>query len=214
MNGIQKGSLSALVAIVALWSASSSHAQLRFSLSAGPNFTTLDVDLENIRNPEYDAVVGFFVSVNAGLTLGPLSVHSGANYVNAGAIFNGSEFLSRDEFDVNFITVPLDVRVYLPITPIATPYILGGAELRYLLDLSDADAEFEEALNRQSTAASIGLGVKLKVPGIGISLAPEVRYHIDVTGLTEGDVDLRDEVLRIRDEFKADMLRLGLVVGL
>ncbi len=190
------------------------HGQIDYSFAAGPNVTTLEVDFENREQPQYDAVVGFFAGVNAGLELGPASIHAGATYINAGAIFDGSEFLNRDNFDVNFIAVPVDVRIFLPISPIASPYLLGGGELRYRLDLSDTDQGFQESLEQQSVAASIGAGIRLTVPGLGLRIAPEVRYAIDVTGMSSGDVTLVDEVLRVRDEFKADMLRFGLVVGL
>ncbi len=191
-----------------------SYAQIDYSFSAGPNFTTLEVDFQNIQNPQYDAVLGFYASLYGGLSFGPVSVHGGAMFVNAGAIFDGSDFLDKDNFDVNFITIPVDVRVFLPLSPIAQPYLAGGGELRYRLDLSDADADFEEALSRRSAAASIGVGVRFSAPILGISLSPELRYAIDLEGLTDGDLTLRDEVVRIRKEFRADMLRLGLVVGL
>lgn len=188
--------------------------QINYSFAAGPNITTLEVDFEDLERPRYDPVIGFFAGVTAGLELGPASVHAGATYVNAGAIFDGSEFLDRDNFDVNFITVPVDVRIFLPISLMASPYLLGGGELRYQLDLSDTDQGFEDSLERQSIAASIGAGIRLNVPGLGLRIAPEVRYAIDVTGLSSGEVTVSDEVLRIRDEFRADMLRFGLVVGL
>jgi hypothetical protein len=199
------------VSVMPVWDALG---QINYTFAAGPNWTTLEVDFENLERPQYDAVVGFFAGVTGGIEIGPASIHAGATYVNAGAIFDGSEFLNRDNFDVGFITVPVDVRLYLPISLIASPYLLGGGELRYRLDLSDGEQGFGESLERQSIAAGIGAGVRLNVPGLGMSIAPEIRYAIDVTGLSSGEISVADEVFRIRNEFKADMLRFGLVVGL
>ncbi len=214
MNPPLRGSLTIVLLTMLIPSPQTVYAQLKYSFSAGPNVTSLEVDFEDAEKPEYDAVIGFFVGLTTGLTLGPASIHAGATFINAGAIFDGSEFLERDNFNVNFVAIPVDVRVFLPVSLIASPYLLGGGELRYRLDFSDADAGFEDSLTRQSVAAGIGAGVRLSVPGLGLRISPEVRYSIDVTGISDGDVTIGEEIMRIRNEFKADMLRFGLVVGL
>lgn len=214
MNHTPFGCLVAVVIFAFVPEPHEAHAQLRYGFSAGPNITSVEVDFENAEQPSYDAVVGFFAGVAAGLSLGPASIHAGATFINAGAIFDGSDFMERDNFNVNFVAIPVDVRVYFPISLIASPYLLGSGELRYRLDLSDADQEFEESLTRQSAAAGIGAGIRLNVPGLGLRISPEIRYAIDVTGISDGDVTVGDEFRRIRDEFKLDMLRFGLVVGL
>ena len=74
----------------------------------------LEVDFENLerlpegqrdrrRWPQYDAVVGFFTGVTGGIEIGLVIIHAGATYVNAGAIFDGSEFLNRDNVEVGLI---------------------------------------------------------------------------------------------------------------
>lgn len=214
MNLSLSGCLVAVLMFALVPGPNAAQAQLRYDFSAGPNVTSVEVDFESTEQPSYDAVVGFFAGVTAGLSLGPASIHAGATFINAGAIFDGSNFMERDNFNVNFIAIPLDVRVYFPISLIASPYLLGSGELRYRLDLSDADQGFEDSLTRQSAAAGIGAGVRLNVPGLGLRISPEIRYAIDVTGISDGDVTIGEEVTSIRDEFKVDMLRFGLVLGL
>lgn len=203
--------------VVALLVLQSAHAQIRYDVSAGPNFTSMSTDLEDIQNLEdldYDMKLGFYASLGLGMDVGPLAIHSGITYINAGAIFDGSTFLDRDDFDVNFIAIPVDVRIGIPVSPFLQPYLLAGGEGRYRLDLSGDTVTFEDNLKRQSLAASIGAGLTVALPLVGVSVSPEVRYAIDLEGLTEGDVTVGEELVRIRDEFKAHMLRFGLVVGL
>lgn len=214
MNHLSFCRLIALITAMLVGASHNANAQINYGFAAGPNVTILEVDFANVQNPSYDAVIGFFAGITAGLNLGPASVHAGVTYINAGAIFDGTEFLERDDFNVGFVAIPVDVRVFLPISPLASPYLLGIGEMRYRLDLSDAHADFEDALTRQSVAAGIGVGVRLNIPGIGLRIAPEVRYAIDVTGISEGDVTIGEELIRIRDDFRADMLRFGLVFGL
>ena len=206
-----------LAVTTCLLAAQPASGQIGYDFSAGPNLTMMNVDLqdlETLQEFDYDAQLGFYASLGVGMDLGPVSVHSGVIFVNAGGIFNGTDFLERDNFDVNFLTRPLDLRISIPISSSIQPYILGGGERRYRLDLSEDDISFEDNLKRQSSAASIGAGVRFSLPMLGVSVSPEVRYAIDLDGLTEGDVRIQDELVRIRDEFKANMLRFGLVFGL
>ena len=212
------GSLVILLAFIfGYLSAVPVQAQIRYDLSAGPNFTSLSTGLDDVQelgDLDYDMTVGFYASLGLGFDVGPLDVHSGLTYINAGAIFDGSTFLDRDDFAVNFIAIPVDLRLGFPVAPLVRPYLLAGGEGRFRLDISGENFSFEDNLKRQSLAASIGAGVTFSVPVVGVSLSPEVRYAIDIEGLTEGDVTVEEEVVRIRDEFKAHMLRFGLVVGL
>lgn len=200
--------------VVFVGSRPTAFAQLSLSLGVGPNITQLSVDFTDpdFLSQTYEPVIGFYAGLYAALDLGPLAVRSGAVFVNAGAIFNGSEFLAEDGFDVNFLTVPVDVRLSIPLK-IIKPYVFGGPEFRYLLNLEDSDPGFKDNLEQLRTLGSIGAGIVINLPMIG-TLAPEVRYSFDFQGLIDGDLTVRDELVRIKDSFRADMLKFGLVLGL
>lgn len=195
--------------------------QVSTSVSAGPNFTSLDLDTDKLReidegwgDIDYDPVIGFYLGFSTGVELGPVVVRSGLSFVNAGAIFDGSTFLDEDEFEVNFITLPIDLRIYIPVSERVRPYLSAGPEFRYRLhlDVDEADEDFVDDLDRLTPAASIGAGVSIELPVLGIGVSPELRYAVDFHGLVSGDVTLQDEAVRIKETFKADMYRLGVAI--
>ncbi len=185
-------------------------------LSVGPNLTTLDVqiDFDNRVVKDYNVVLGYYLSVYTGVRLGPLHMRTGVSFVNGGALYNGTEFLDADEVKINFITIPIDLRLKLPLGKGAVPYLFMGPQFRYQYTLDDFDAEFRDDIRHLATTASVGLGVRLTIPGTTIAFSPELRYGIDITGLVDGEVTVQDEVYRIGDEFKADMVQLGIVIGM
>ena len=193
-----------------------SASSVALGFSVGPNLTTLDVqlDLERRAVDDYSVVVGYYFTLYTGFKVSILHVRTGLSFVNAGALYDGATFLDEDEFKVHFLTVPVDVRLKLPLGNGATPYLFAGPQFRYQFTPDDLDVDVRDDINHLTTTGSIGLGIRLTVPGTTFTLSPELRYAVDVRGLFEGDVSVRDEVYRIGDAFKADMLQFGLVLGL
>ena len=189
--------------------------RVALGFSAGPNLTTLDVQLDLDRRAvdDYAVVVGYYVTLYTGFKVSILHVRSGLSFVNAGALYDGASFLNEDEFKVHFLTIPVDVRLKIPLGTGATPYLFAGPQFRYQFTPDDLDVDVRDDINHLTTTGSIGLGVRLTLPGTTLSLSPELRYAVDVRGLFDGDVTVRDEVYRIGDDFKADMLQFGLVLG-
>lgn len=186
---------------------------LLFGLSVGPNFSELTVDFADRRNPDYHVVLGYHLGLFTGVRLGPLSARTGLSFVNVGAIFDGSDFLEQDEFQVHFLTVPIDLRLQVPLNRTMKIYAFAGPQFRYRLEIDNIDADFEDDLRHLSTTASIGLGVRFKVKGVPFKVSPELRYAIDITGLTDGSVTVRDEAIRVQEEFKADLVEFSLGLG-
>lgn len=193
-----------------------SASSVALGFSAGPNFTTLDVqlDLERRAVDDYTVVAGYYLTLYTGFKVSILHVRTGLSFVNAGALYDGTSFLEEDEFKVHFLTFPVDVRLKIPLGKGATPYIFAGPQFRYQFTPDDLDVDVRDDINHLATTGSLGLGIRLTVPGTTFSLSPELRYAVDVSGLFEGDVTVRDEVYRIGDAFKADMLQFGVVLGL
>jgi hypothetical protein len=193
-----------------------SASSVALGFSAGPNLTTLDVqfDLERRSVEDYSVVVGYYLTLYTGFKVNILHVRSGISFVNAGALYDGTSFLEEDAFKVHFLTIPVDVRLKIPLGKGATPYLFAGPQFRYQFTPDDLDVDVRDDLNHLTTTGSLGLGIRLTVPGTSFSLSPELRYAVDVRGLFEGDVTVRDEVYRIGDAFKADMVQFGVVLGL
>lgn len=187
-------------------------AQFSFGFSLGPNLTSVNVDWANFDATDYKPTVGFYLSADASLAAKFAAVRASATFVNAGALFNGTTFLDQDEFDINYLTVPVDLVLRAPLGDSFMPYVFGGPEFRYLVDVKDTDPGFADHFESLSTAATIGAGVALSVPMLG-RFAPEVRYSIDLQGILDGDITVGDEVVRVREAFKADMLRFGLMLS-
>ncbi len=188
-------------------------AQLRFGVAAGLNYTTLsDLDLGSTRTT-YDNRSGWHAGIFVDLGAGPLALRPGVFYLHAGRLFEDglSPALDaiQDNFDLNFIVVPIDVRLRMA-TPVISPYFLGGPELRFRSD--DVDLEIKEALDLRSfnLAGNAGFGVEVSLGGY--TFMPEFRYSFDISGITGDTVMIGDVELNAEGENKsrAYMLRLGL----
>lgn len=191
-------------------------ASFALGFSAGPNLTTVDVqvDVDRRRVDGYELVLGYYLTLYGGLRVGPLHLRSGISFVNAGALYDGARFLDRDAFDVHFISVPVDVRLKIPVGKHAQPYLFAGPQVRYQYTVGTLDDGLRDDIRHLATTASLGAGVRFTLPGTTFAVSPELRYAVDITGLLDGDVTVRDEAVRIGDAFHADMLQLGVVLGL
>lgn len=187
-------------------------AQLRFGVGAGLNYTTLsDIDFGS-SSTTYDNRSGWHAGIFVDLGAGPLALRPGVYYLHAGRLFeNGLSpalDLLQDSFDLNFIVVPIDVRLRMGF-PFLSPYLLGGPELRFRSD--DVDPAIQEALDLRSfnLAGNFGLGVELNLGGY--KLMPEFRYSFDISGITGDTVTIGGTEVSADSENKsrAYMLRLG-----
>ena len=190
---------------------------LQFGLDFGPTFTSLDATLVGGEPTNFEPTIGFHAGLILGYDAGHVAVISGVHYVYAGTVFDGSSFTlpQREEFEVVFVTVPVDVQVLLRKSGRARPYLFGGPEFRYAVNLEDKEFNVQDDLDLLSTTFSIGAGIRLRVPGLGSSLSPQVQYTFDRGGFYDGELSRDDGgVSRTADKLKANMLRLGLVLGL
>lgn len=202
-----------LVLLLAFATAGPAQAQLRFGVAAGLNYTTLsDIDLGSSRTT-YDNRSGWHAGVFVDLGAGPLALRPGVYYLHAGRLFeNGlSPVIDtlQDSFDLNFIVVPIDVRLRFGF-PFLSPYLHGGPELRFRSD--DVDPGLEEALDLRSfnLGGNFGLGLELNLGGY--KLMPEFRYSFDISGITGDTVTIGGNEIQTGGENKSQayLLRLGI----
>jgi hypothetical protein len=176
--------------------------------AAGANFDELS-EIEGDARASFDNATGFHVGVFYDVVLGPLAIRPGIVYVDVGEIDpQGDPGEELDELDLALVEVPVDLRLRLT-TPVLTPYLLGGPVVRF----NAGDDEILGAEQRDvSVAGSLGVGVEVPVPGLGLRLFPELRYQFGLTGVTDDPVRVGDVVFEPSEdpELNAFMLRVGL----
>ena len=144
---------------------------------------------------------------------GALGLRTGASLINTGALFDGTNFLNEDSLKVNFLTASVSAQFNQALGSTEL-YLFAGPEVRYLINFSDADADFatfREQLDPISITGALGLGFRLKF--MGYRLGPEVRYALDLTGLGDRTFSLGDARFRTDEPFKLNNLIFGLIIG-
>lgn len=183
-------------------------------ITIGPEITKLKIKLKDGSTPTADAKIGFHVGLALGLDFGPLTIRSGVNFVNAGALFDGTEAFSRNELNASFVTVPVDIRLRPLGTHLLTPYVFAGPEFRYTLDLENRPIAIDEDFRLLNATFSMGVGISLKIPKVPFRFSPEVRYVMDMTGYYDGRLETDDgNFVETASTIKANALRVGMLLG-
>lgn len=173
-----------LCALLALVLALPQRAHAQLGIAAGLNFEDFsDIDAGD-RNATVDNASGYHVGLFFDLAVGPVALRPGLFYRTVNGVnfeFDPSldDFMPgslSDEFDLNLIEVPIDVRFRFAALPLIAPYLTAGPVLTFAS--SDNEA-IDERLQDLSVSADIGVGVELNL--IGVRLFPEIRYSIGVT---------------------------------
>jgi hypothetical protein len=163
--------------------ATSANAQIRIGVVGGANFASL----KEIRTEEslvdLDNATAYHAGVFLDIGLGPVGIRPAVYYLNAGRLFKGASFLSKDDFDLVYITIPVDLVYTLGIGPLK-PYLFAGPEFR-LLNATDAPEELDENIQSFVMNGSLGLGVEIGIPGVGLTLLPHLRYSFGLSRFIE-----------------------------
>lgn len=196
-------------------------AQIRYGAAVGLNYTDIDdVDLGST-SATYDSRQGYHIGVFLDVPLGMLGVRPGIFYMNAGKIFEdglsdlinealeGSDVEVDDDFNVSFITIPIDVRYQMGLAMVQ-PYLFAGPELRFRTEADIID-EVDDDIKSFGVAGNLGLGVELAV--FGLTVLPEFRIAFDVSGIMDDEITIGDFefVADEAHELRTVMLRLGVI---
>jgi len=166
---------SALLAVLLL-SISGTPAQAQLGVTGGLNFDSLD-DINE--SATLDNSTGYHIGIVYDLGFGPVSIRPGLLYRDVGSFeFSGVPNVDVDEVDVTAFEVPVDVRVTIFPFPLVSPYVLGGPNA--FLPRSDSDA-FDDGLEDVSLTFNVGVGADVSIPGVGLTLQPELRYEFGAT---------------------------------
>lgn len=169
-------------------------AQAQLGVSAGLNFDSvgdIETTTNTSQNETLDNATGYHIGVVYDLGLGPVSLRPGLFYRKVGSYdFSSVPDLNADDASVTAYEVPLDVRVTVLPFPLISPYILGGPNAFFpQSDFQELDDELEDV----SFTFNVGVGADISVPGVGLTLQPELRYEFGASDYVDdfsvGDTD-------------------------
>lgn len=187
-----------------------------FGVIGGLNYTSVDdVTYQNAR-ATFENRSGYHLGVYLDLPLGPLAVRPGVRYLHAGPIYEGigdvvegsGDSFVRDDFDVSFVSVPVDASLSLPL-PIIDPYAFAGPEFRFQR-APDAPPELTAELEDWSYIGNLGLGAEISLPGSGVTLRPEIRYSFGLSGLIDEEITLAGQTFTATDQRRSESFFISL----
>ena len=195
-----------LLALLLAHAVSSQTASAQLGIAVGGNFNELS-DIDSDPPTTFDNATGFHVGVFYDLGVGPVALRPGLFYMDAGDFDATGDGFEAQNFDLQFIEVPVDVRFNVLTAPIVRPYVLAGPVLRFA---QTSDDDFKDSLNEISYAANVGFGLEIGPPVGGFTLYPEIRYAFGVSSITNDNEFLGASFTADEDQqFNAFMLRLG-----
>lgn len=193
-----------VVVAVALFGFSTAPAQAQLGVAAGLDFDSLsDIETSTNNNATVENATGYHLGVVYELGLGPLNIRPGLLYRKVGSY----EF-PDSRSDVTAWQVPVDLRFsFLPV-PFVQPYLLGGPNAVF----PRADGDFGEEMEDISYTFNIGAGADISLPGLGLTLQPELRYEFGATDYVSEEFEIGGSTFTPSDrKLSAFALRLHVI---
>ncbi len=185
MRASIKQTAGSVLLVVLLFGMAGTPAQAQLGVAGGLNFDSLD-DID--ANATVENSTGYHVGVVYDLGLGPVSVRPGLFYRKVGSYdFSNVPNVDVGEVDVSAFEVPVDVRVTVFPFPLVSPYLLGGPNL--FLPRS-GDDDLEDGLEDVSFNFNVGVGADVSLPGVGLTLQPELRYEFGASDYVDDNFEV------------------------
>lgn len=188
------------------------HAQL--GVSGGLNFNQMgDINAENVQ-ANFESATGYHVGVFYDAALGPIALRPGVMYRRVGEyrfpevnVPGDIDLPDEASFDMSQIEVPIDLRWRVLPLPLVKPYLLASPVLTF----PRAEGELSDGVRSANLTADIGAGAEVRLPGLGLTLMPELRYGIGTTPFLKDEFDIGGATIRTQEEprLNAVMLRLN-----
>jgi Outer membrane protein beta-barrel domain len=202
----------AFLALLMIMPADRALAQVRLGLLGGANFSALK-DMTAGESPvELDNATGYHIGAFLDIGFGAFGIRPAVYYLDAGPLFEGADFLDRDDFNLVYVSVPLDLRYSLGVGPIK-PYLLAGPELRILTSAQEAPEALKDQLSDLVMNGGVGLGVEISIPGVGLTLYPQIRYSFSLSEWLDRSYEIEGISITTDDGQKPNMWLLSLGVG-
>ncbi|MEZ4703139.1 MAG: porin family protein [Rhodothermales bacterium] len=209
-NGSLKAS--ALLVFSLFLFSSPASAQVRLGILGGGNFAALNDISAGDALVNFDNTTGYHIGAFVDIGFGALGVRPAVYYLDAGPLFQGAGFLEKDDFNMVYVSVPVDLRFSLGAGPVK-PYFLAGPEVRILTSAQDAPPELEDQLSNLVVNAGLGLGLEVNVPGFGITLYPQIRYSFGLSDLVDRTYEINDVTISTDGGQRPNMWLLSLGIG-
>lgn len=206
MNSSTKQITRSVFLALVLLGVASAPAQAQFGVSAGADFDSVnDIRAEGEDVRTLENATGYHLGVVYELGLGPIHLRPGLFYRKVGSF----DFPDNETFDVTAVEVPVDVRFTVIPFPIVSGYVLGGPKAVF----PQSKGEFEDnALEDISYTFDVGVGANVSVPGVGLTLQPELRYEFGATDYIGEDFQIDDTNFQPTDrKLSAFGLRLNVL---
>jgi hypothetical protein len=187
-------------------------AQIQFGLLGGANFTAFEDITAGESLVNLDQAIGYHIGAFVDIGAGAFGVRPAVLYLDAGPLFEGADFLDQDDFNLLYVSVPVDLRFSMGVGPIQ-PYLLAGPELRILASAQDAPPELEDQLSDLVMNAGIGLGVKVNLPIVGLTLYPQLRYSFSLSKWLDRTYEINGVTITTDGDQKPNMWLLSLGIG-
>lgn len=177
------------------------HAQL--GVTAGLNFAQMDDFTSSVQNTSVNTAFDNSTGYHVGLLY---EFGSGTWTFRPGAVFRtiGTYSLPRDptvgdlrdEFDLQVVEVPLDIRLRLLDLPLIHPYVLAGPQASFPW----SEGGFSDATKDIALSANVGAGVNIEASWLPASLQMELRYETGLTDFLENNFTVGDRTFEVQDE--------------
>jgi len=177
------------------------HAQ--FGVTAGLNFAQMDDFTSSVQNTSVNAAFDNARGYHVGLVY---EFGSGTWTVRPAAVFRtiGTYTLPQDptagdlreEFDLQVVEVPLDIRLRLLDLPGIDPYVMAGP----MASFPWGEGDFGDATEEIALSANVGGGINIETSWLPVSLQAELRYETGVTDFFQDDFTVGGRTFDPRDE--------------
>jgi hypothetical protein len=185
-------------------------ARAQLGVAAGLNFDRLGDISTQSGAANFDNATGYHFGVFFDLAALPIAVRPGVFIRKAGDVdWNVTGVVQS--FDLTLIEVPIDVRIPLLQAPLLKPYLLGGPVISFPRSKED---EIQDSFEDFLLSGSIGVGVEVKVPAIGLRLYPEVRYAFGVSRFMKDSFTIGGVNFDAEDSSRLSAVMVRLGVGL
>lgn len=197
-----------LIALTVTGGVGTAHAQL--GVAGGLNFESLGDIQAGSAKGTFENATGYHVGVFFDLNAAPVAVRPGIFIRDVGEVaFRFNE--TSEKVNLSFIEVPVDVRVPLLAAPLVKPYLLAGPVLSFP---RSSDKEFDDSLEDISVSATVGAGVQVTIPAVGLRLFPELRYAFGISGFLKDTIEVGGVSVGAEDSVTASAFMIRLGVGL
>lgn len=190
-----------------------SPARAQFGVTGGLNFAQMDDFTSSVQNTSvnaaFDNATGYHVGLVYELGGGRWSVRPAAVFRTIGTYTLPQDPTVsdiRDEFDLQVVEVPFDIKLRLLDLPLIHPYLLAGP----MASFPWGEGDFSDATEEIALSANVGGGINIETSWLPVSLQAEIRYETGVTDMLKNDFTVGGQTFEVRNDPRNSALSVRL----